>query len=202
MASQATATGGAFATETEEVGRSAYLYVIAGVVSLAIGVLILAYPEPSVALLGVFVGIDLLIAAVGGIIRGSTSLADDGTGQEIVLLGVVGLIAGVAAIRNPEKSITLLAVALAIYLIVAGALALSQAIISRGHRIASLLRGLVLVGLGSVIVCWPGISLDALVWLSGIAMCLQGALDIFAGVLVRATRPAPQDPQHNGRGAR
>jgi uncharacterized membrane protein HdeD (DUF308 family) len=174
-----------------EAERYWFAFAAAGVVSFAIGVLVIAYPDPSVKLLGVFLGINLLVVAVAGIVRGVSSLSPSGSGQGTLLLGILGLIAGAVVIRNPGETIVLLAVTLAIYLIVAGALALADAIISSGHRLMSLVKGLVLAGAGTVMLCWPGISLDTLVILAGISLCLQGAVEVGEAFLLRGLERRP-----------
>ena len=55
---------GAVDDDPDALERLWYLIAISGVVSMVIGILVLAYPDPSIKLLGVFMGIDLLI--VGG----------------------------------------------------------------------------------------------------------------------------------------
>jgi uncharacterized membrane protein HdeD (DUF308 family) len=178
-------------SESHEVERYWWVFALAGLTSLVIGVLVIAYPDPSVKLLGVFLGIDLLVVAIGAIVRGIASLSHSGPGQGTLLLGIVGLIAGAIVIRNPGNTIVLLAVTLAIYLIVAGALSLADAIISSGHRMFSLVRGLVLGGAGTVMLCWPHPSLNALVILAGVSLCLQGVVELSQAYLLRAFERRP-----------
>jgi len=174
----------------DEAGRVWYLFAISGVVSFVIGVLVLAYPDPSVKVLGVFLGIDLLI--VGGvlIVRGAAKEAGPGEGPGAILLGTIALIAGLVVIRNPGKSLTLLAVAFAIYLVVAGAVTLGHGLVNRGRRWVTLGRGLVLVAVGTVILSWPDISLKALAVLAGIGLVLQGAIEVAEAFLLRSARRA------------
>ena len=173
---------GAFA----EAERRWYLFAISGAVSAVMGVLVLAYPDPSIKLLGVFLGIDLLIVSVLMIVRGLSTDSDSDDGPVEALLGMMGVIAGLLVIRNPGESLTLLALAFAIFLIVVGAVALGHAIVRPGHRMASLARGVVLVAAGSVIIAWPDIGLTTLVVLTGIALLLQGATEIVEAFLLRS----------------
>ena len=177
--------------EADQYERYWYAFALAGVVSLVLGVLVIAYPDPSLDLLGVLIGIDLMVVAVAGIIRGVASLSRSEPGQGTLLLGIVALIAGAIVIRNPGNTIILLAITLAIYLIVAGALSLADAIISSRHRLASLLKGLVLAGAGTVMLCWPDPSLDALVILAGVSLCLHGVVDLVEAFLLRALERRP-----------
>jgi uncharacterized membrane protein HdeD (DUF308 family) len=168
-----------------------WAFALSGVVSIAIGVLVLAYPDPSVKLLGLFIGIDLLIVSVAAIVRGVAGVARDGSNQGTLMVGILGLIAGAIVIRNPGETVVLLAVTLAIYLIVAGALALARALIGPERRLASLATGVVLVGAGTVMLCWPSPSLNTLVILAGISLCLHGFVQVAEGFLLRAVRPRP-----------
>jgi uncharacterized membrane protein HdeD (DUF308 family) len=181
----APATTGADPDEVFEAERYWYAFALSGVVSLGIGVLVLAYPDPSVELLGLFIGIDLLLVAVAAIVRGVAGLAGDGSSQGTLLIGILGLIAGAVVIRNPGGTVVLLAVTLAIYLIVAGALALAHGLIWPERRLASLAKGLVLVGAGTVMLCWPSPSLNTLVVLAGISLCIGGIVDFAEAFLLR-----------------
>ena len=183
--------GAAGSTGLEEVelpdaGRVWYLFAISGVVSAVIGVLVLAYPDPSLKLLGVFLGLDLLIGGVLLIARGASSESDPTDGPAAVLLGVMALIAGLIVIRNPGESLVLLVLAFAIYLIVAGALALAHGLVRRQRRWATLGRGAVLVTAGTVIISWPDVSLATLAVLAGLALILQGAVEIGEAFLLRS----------------
>jgi uncharacterized membrane protein HdeD (DUF308 family) len=170
--------------------RNWYLFAVSGAVSAVIGILVLVYPDPSVKLLGVFIGIDLLIVGVLLIVRGAASRSDPSAGPAEILLGTLALIAGLIVIRNPGDSLVLLAVAFAAYLIVAGSLALAAALVNREGRGTALARGLVLVAAGAVIIAWPDISVKTLTVLAGIALILQGAAEIAEALLLRGLRRA------------
>ncbi len=186
MAAQAAPTPPVNRSEQDE--RSWYLFAASGATSLVIGVLVLAYPDPSVRLLGVFLGIDLVVAGGFLIIRGASALSPEGSGQGELLLGILALIGGVVVIRNPDKSLTLLALVLALYLIVMGALALARALISSERRAASLAKGVVFVAVGTMIVVLPDISRATLTLLGGIALCLVGAADLGEAFIERSRR--------------
>jgi|tagenome__1003787_1003787.scaffolds.fasta_scaffold20537556_2 uncharacterized membrane protein HdeD (DUF308 family) len=169
--------------DAEAAGRAWYLFAVSGVVSGAIGVLVLAYPGPSLKLLGVFLGIDLIAGGVLSIVHGTSSRE---SGSALVMLGTLAVIAGLLVIRNPGHSIALLALAFAIYLIVAGSLALGGGIVHRNGRARALVRGAVLVTAGTVIISWPEPSLKTLTVLIGIALLLQGVVEIAEGFALRA----------------
>jgi uncharacterized membrane protein HdeD (DUF308 family) len=106
-------------------------------------------------------------------------------------VGTLGVIAGLVVMRNPAESLVLLALAFATYLIVAGALAIARGIIHRRRRWSTLLRGLVLAAAGTVIISVPEIGLTTLAVVAGIALILQGAIELAeAYYLHRAPEPA------------
>jgi uncharacterized membrane protein HdeD (DUF308 family) len=179
--------------DTEAVGRVWYLFAVAGVVNAGIGVLVLVYPGPSLKLLGVFLGIDLLAAGVLWIVHGASSRAGD-SGAGPMLLGTLAVIAGLIVIRNPAHSVVLLALAFSIYLIVAGALSLGNGIVHRNGRARELLKGVVLLTAGTVILAWPELSLKTFTVLVGIALVLQGLVEIAEGFALRTVDRHTESP--------
>jgi uncharacterized membrane protein HdeD (DUF308 family) len=160
-----------------------YLVAGTGLANFVIGILVLVYPHPSLRLLGVFLGVDLLIAAVVMIVRGVDLLqGDDGGGQGTLLVGVLALIAGVVVIKNPGGTVTLIAVAFALFMIVAGALDLGHGLVRREHRWPNVGKGVLLVGAGTLLVSWPDIGLKTLTVIAGIALALYGAAQIMEGL--------------------
>ena len=170
---------------TDDRAHAWQLVALTGVSSIVIGVLVLAYPDVSVKLLGVFLGIDLLIGAIALIVTGAARLSPEGAGQSMLLLGILGLIAGVLVIRNPGQTVALIGVTFAIYLVVAGALALAHGLIHSERRGISLLKGLILVAGGTVILCLPSIGVASLALLVGIVLCLGGVVDLVEAMAVR-----------------
>src|SRR3954449_1480395 len=105
--------GGDASASPANLERLWYLAAVSGVVSVVIGVLVLVYPDPSLKLLGVFLGIDLLLVAVVLIVRGARDQMEPLVAW---LLGTLALIAGLLLIRNPGRSLTVLALAFAVWL--------------------------------------------------------------------------------------
>jgi uncharacterized membrane protein HdeD (DUF308 family) len=172
------------APDTDVAERAWYLFAVSGAVSLVIGVLVLAYPSPSIKLLGVFLGIDLLIAGVLLIARAMSG--GEETRAAEMLLGTLALIAGLIVVRNPARSLELLTLAFAVYLVVAGALALGRGLVHSRQRWSTLARGAVLVAAGTVIISWPEMSVKTLTVLAGIALILQGAMEVAEGFALRS----------------
>lgn len=181
-AGQTSGLDGARPADTSGPGSYWHLVGILGLVNLVVGILVLVYPDPSLKLLGVLLGIDLLIGAVVLIARG----ADPEVGSGAIMLGALSLIGGLVLIRNPGGSLAVLAIAFGIYLVVAGALAVGQGLVNSERRWASLGRGAVLVAAGTVIISWPDISLKTLTVLAGISLVLHGVVELVDAFVLRS----------------
>lgn len=158
-----------------------YVLTMSGAIGIVVGVIVLAEPSRSLKALAVITGIYLLILGVLVIIR---TVSDEERGPGGLLLGIIALIAGVLVIRHPGESIVAVSLALGIYFLVAGALALARAVVGP-RRLFSLIGGIVLVAAGTAITSSPEISVKTLALLTGIALCLQGALEIAEGFALR-----------------
>jgi uncharacterized membrane protein HdeD (DUF308 family) len=166
--------------------RQWYLLAISGAIAGVVGVLVIAYPSPSLKLLGVFLGIDLVLGGILALFRGFGGDGDRGTSAAFLILGVLALGAGVVVIRNPGQSLVLLVLTFAIYMVIAGALGLVRAIIgSEEGRALAVVRGIVLVTVGTVIVVWPHISLKTMAIVAGIGLVLQGMVEIAEALALR-----------------
>ena len=170
----------AYSAETPELPW--YLFVVTGVVGLIVGVLVLAQPSISLNTLAVIAGVYLLLAGVVAIVR---TVSDDERGAGGLLVGILALIAGVVVIRHPGESVVAVSLALGIYFLVVGALALARAIVGP-RRLFSLVRGVVLTAAGVIITSSPEISVKTLALLTGIALLLQGAVQICEGLMMRS----------------
>jgi uncharacterized membrane protein HdeD (DUF308 family) len=159
-----------------------YLLLLAGLISVGIGVVVLTNPDASLKALCALVGIYLLAAGVILIVKTAT---DQDRGAGGILIGILALIAGVVVIRHPGQSLVAVALAVGIWFVVAGALDLARAI-TGPNRLLYLLRGGLLVAAGTIIVASPHITLKTLAILTGVGLVINGALQIAEGFIVRA----------------
>lgn len=161
-----------------------WLLVLTGLISLGIGVVVLTNPSRSLKALCVLVGIYLFVAGVVAIVK---TVTDEERGSIGILVGIVALIAGVVVIRHPSQSLVVVALAIGLFFLVDGALDLARAIMGP-RRLLHLLRGGLMLAAGVVIVSSPNISLKTLAILTGIALCVNGVLQIGEGFVLRSIR--------------
>lgn len=159
-----------------------WLLLLAGLISIGLGVVVLAHPTRSLNALCVIVGIYLFVAGVVAIVR---TVSDEERGAGGILVGILALIAGVVVMRHPSQSLVAVSLAIGLFFLVDGAIDLSRAIIGP-RRLLHLVRGVILLAAGIVIVSSPHISVKTLAILTGIALCLNGAIQIAEGFAVRS----------------
>lgn len=167
-----------------------YLLVISGLIGLGVGVLVLVHPNRSLTALAVILGVYLLVAGVFVMVR---TVSDRERGAAGLLLGILSLIAGVVVIRHPGQSIVVVALAVGLYFIVAGALDLAHAI-TGPRRLLHLVRAVVLLAAGIAITASPDIRVKTLALLTGIALCLEGVSQIAEGLVLRSQSRGERAP--------
>jgi len=150
-----------------------WLVLLAGLLSIAVGVALLLKPGDSLETLAVIAGVFIL---VDGIIELAASLMMRGTeGRGMVaLLGVLSAIVGVLLIRHPISGITAIALLIGIWLIAAGVVRIVAAFEVDGNRGWGIFAGLLGVAAGTVIIVDPSIGYTTLALLAGIAFIANG----------------------------
>ena len=151
--------------------------LLIGVLSVAVGITILAKPGDSLSTLAVIAGIFLL---VDGVLELAVSLLHGTQSRGMVaLVGVLSAIVGLLLIRHPIQGIVAIALLLGIWLIAIGVIRIVAAFEVDVHRGWNLFAGAVELIAGIVIVSDPNIGFATLALLTGIAFIVNG-LGMFA----------------------
>lgn len=176
------------------VGESPGLILGAGVVTILIGVLVLAWPGATIKVIAWLFAIQLLVAGVLQLI--SAFAAHRGVGGRVLfaLLGALSILVGLLCLREPLQTALVLGLLIGAMWVIQGVVGFVDAIGSergagRGWMIASAV--LSVIG-GAVVLVYPGASLVVLTWLFGVMLIAIGVLLIVQGMTARrAHAPAP-----------
>ncbi len=177
-------SGETLGDEVREITRLWWLLLLGGVVSLVIGILLLVWPSRTLEVIAILLGIELLL--VGAIQIGLAFGEPSGSRTGAILRGAFAGIAGLIVIRHPGGSLTVIALAIGIYLVLAGVMKLVSAFESSVGRGWLLLGAVLDLAIGVVIVAWPQFGVTSLAVLAGIALVLRGALESVSAFALRS----------------
>ncbi|WP_369241044.1 HdeD family acid-resistance protein [Streptomyces sp. R21] len=183
-----------------KLGRSWTWILGSAIATLVPGVLVLVWPDETLHVLAVLIGLYLLVI---GAFRFVASFARDDHGERLpgLLLAVLYVLAGVLCLRNPMQTIAALSLIVGIVWLVSGILTLYTAIAAKDLPHRGFVVGIAVIGIvaGIVVLALPSESARALTRLLGLWLVLLGlgeAALAFAwrAALRRSGVAGPQDP--------
>ena len=163
------------------------LLLLIGIVSVAIGAIVLYYPGKSLVVAGVLFGIYLVVSGVGYVFAAFGSHAGAAMRVLSFLTGVVSLVLGFFCFRNELESIMLLALWIGISWLFRG-ITLLAAALSFDHLPArgwQVLSGVIIVIGGGVLIISPLDSIEILTLVAGCWLIAIGIMDVISALQVR-----------------
>ena len=157
-----------------------------GIVTLVIGLLVVADPGGSVTFIAVVIGLQFVLA---GIVRLVASFTGEGEGHRVwwILLGIFSIAVGVFLIRHLNITISILPVIVGIFWIIQGIMEFFGAVEQKDmpHRGWTMFMGVVGLIAGIVVVSWPIESITLLAWVLGLWLVFYGLLVIVSAFQVK-----------------
>jgi uncharacterized membrane protein HdeD (DUF308 family) len=160
-----------------------WVTVLVGILSLVAGIILVFKPSNSLATLAVIFGIFLLIDGIGELVASLTGAAENRGLAAIV--GVLGIVIGIALIRHPFHGVTAIGLLIGIWLVAAGVVRLVRALVVGGYTWLGVLIALLEVLVGIAIVSDPHIGYATLAVLIGIWLILSGIGTVALGMTIR-----------------
>lgn len=161
------------------------LPLILGVLHVLLGIALLVWPESTVRVAAVLVGLELV---VGGLFRMALALASNGEARAVrAVLGLLGVLAGVLVVSEPLRSVELVVLVLGVFWVVWGLAELFIAMTpnAAGQRAPLVAEGLVVLAGGVALTAWPAPTLRVLTLLVGILFLVVGLVVAWAGWQLR-----------------
>jgi uncharacterized membrane protein HdeD (DUF308 family) len=162
-----------------------WVVALLGVISIAAGVLALAYPDITLLALGLIVGINLVLVGVTWVALGMTEQHSEGGRVLRFLVGFLAILAGLVCLVRPGAGVLALLIALSFWFIITGIADLARALDEREHRIIAAILGVIGIAAGVIIVADPDIGLTTLALLAGIGFIVRGTVELMAGLYMR-----------------
>ncbi|MET7617326.1 HdeD family acid-resistance protein [Streptomyces sp. NPDC005408] len=183
-----------------ELGRSWKWILGSAVATLVPGILVLVWPEETLHVLAVLIGLYLLVI---GAFRFVATFGRDDHGERLpgLLLAVLYVLAGVLCLRNPLQTIAALSLIVGIVWLVSGILTLYTAIAAKDLPHRGFVIGAAVIGIvaGIVVLALPTESARALTRLLGLWLVLIGLAEValafaWRAALRRSGIAGPQGP--------
>ncbi|MFJ9152515.1 HdeD family acid-resistance protein [Streptomyces sp. NPDC102270] len=159
----------------------------AALTTLVPGILVLVWPDETLHVLAVLVGLYLLTVAA---FRFVTAFVAGGPGERVarLILAVLYLLAGVLCLRNPLQTITALSLIVGVVWLLSGVLTAYTALVAEDlpHRGLVLGAAALAVVAGIVVLALPAESARALTRLLGLWLVLLGVVELLLALALRA----------------
>ena len=174
-------------------GRSSGVVMFFGLASIVLGVLLMVFTEQSVVFFAVITGIYLILAGLFMIVA-SFQPETGGSGMRVfsAVAGLIAVLLGIAALRDTTHAVDILALLIGLGWVIRGIADVVEGLASpdmpaRGWVI--FIGALSLVA-GLVVLAWPAITLNALVWVTGLWLVLLGIVEVFGSFQLRKVAQA------------
>jgi uncharacterized membrane protein HdeD (DUF308 family) len=168
-------------TPLEQVASKWWVPMLIGLLSVAAGILALAYQDITLLALGLILGIYILVFATFALMSAFEPGASTGHVVLRMIVGIVGILAGLVAIVRPGASVLALLIVLGLWFIVTGVGDLVRGIVEPGNRVISIVLGLIGIAAGIIVLGDPDIGLSTLAILAGIMFIVRGVFEIALG---------------------
>jgi len=170
-------------------GKYWWIPLAAGVFSVIVGVVALAYPGPTLLAVGIIFG--AYLAAWGAmLVVDSVMTEGEPTFARIlgVIVGLIGVLTGLILLVRPGESVVTAALVLGFWWVLSGVMQLARGISMSEGRTWNLVLGAIGLLAGIIILAQPEIGLVTLVWIVGFGLIFQGLVEIMAGWGIRRLR--------------
>jgi uncharacterized membrane protein HdeD (DUF308 family) len=165
--------------------RSWWLFLILGVLWILFGMFVLSYNVGSLLALAIFAGVTFIMTGINQIL--SFGRVEGGWRWLFLVGGVLSILAGIIAFVWPGRTLLVISVVLAWFLVFKGIVDIVAAFSNHGRPWwwVTLILGILELLLGIWAVGYPGRSLIVFVNLVGIYAIFYGFTEVFAGFELR-----------------
>jgi uncharacterized membrane protein HdeD (DUF308 family) len=159
--------------------------VALGVISIAAGVLAIAYPDITLRVLGLLIGIYLLIAGAVWVILAVDEEGSPGAHVLRLIVGFLAILAGLICVVRPGASVLAVLLAVAFWFLMVGVADLARAVLEPRGRWFSAIFGVLGVAIGVILIADPDIGVNTIALIVGIGFIVRGLLEMVAGMFLR-----------------
>ena len=176
----------------QSLGRMWWLVLLRGLAAIVFGILAWAWPGVTLITLVLFWGAYALVDGVAALVSGWQTKDSGKPMWQIVLIGVIGIAAGIFTFAQPEVTAVALLILIAAWAIVHGVLEIAAAIRLRKeirNEWLLIVSGIISVLFGALMIANPGAGAMALLWVIGVFAVAYGALLVILSFKLKQHAP-------------
>ena len=165
-----------------EVGKSWWVVLVLGIVSIGLGLLFLLWPGATVAVIAAIFGIYLLVSGVVQLVQGFNKELSSGERALAVIVGIISIALGVLCFRGGiANGVYILSLFVGFSFLFRGIYQMIVGIQNKGAEGRGLLITIGVLGIivGIVFLVAPFESIGVLAMLAGIWLIILGLIEIF-----------------------
>lgn len=170
----------------EQAKKSWWLLLLLGIISVGIGGLLIFWPGATITVVTMIVGFFMIAT---GVIRFFVAVFDSHSQDRwlMVFAGIIGIVLGIVVMKNPEGTIKVIALIVAIFWIIAGLVDFFRGLTNSDipDRSARIVFGLMSALFGTIVLVWPAITIGVFAILVGIYAVFFGILEIVASFQIK-----------------
>ena len=171
---------------TDAIGRSWWILLVAGVLSVAIGIAALVWPGRTIVVVAVLFAIWLLVSGIFSLVRGFARGISGGLRALYLITGILSIVLGIFALRSAFQAAEILAIFIGLAFLFRGFAVLFTGFESKQSRGWNIFFGIILLIGGIVILTWSGLSLLNLAIIAGIWLIIIGIYEIIAAFRLKS----------------
>ena len=160
-----------------------------GLVTFGLGLVLVLWPDQTLKVLAVLIGIQFIITGVFRLVLAVASRHAEGSTRAIMgLFGALALVIGLLCLRDPLQTVVVITMLLGVWWLAAGLIDVFSAIRSHEtHRRGwDIVLGLLSVLAGGFLLVAPQVSLSVLVIIAAVWMFSYGFIAIVAAFVLRS----------------
>ena len=165
-----------------EVGKSWWVVLVVGILSIGLGVMFLVWPGATVAVIAAIFGIYLLVSGVVQLVQGFNKELSSGERALAVIVGIISIALGVLCFRDGiANGVYILSLFIGFTFLFRGIYQLIVGIQNKGAEGRGLLITMGVLGIivGIVFLVAPFESIGVLAILAGIWLIVLGLIEVF-----------------------
>jgi uncharacterized membrane protein HdeD (DUF308 family) len=170
-------------------GRHWGVLLAFGILMSGLGVAVMAWPDKTIVVLAILLGVSLLVSGLFSIVAGFTQ-PDQQTSTRVltIISGALSILLGFLAFQSITQAVVILALIVGIGWLMRGIFELVTGLGAKGvpGRGLVITTGILSILAGGAVLLWPGITLTVLAWIGGLWLLVVGIVQIVASFRLKS----------------